>query len=420
MVEVPSWRSSDVAHGADLVEEFIRIVGIDHVPAQSIYASNDVKKDDNHFSYLEKLNAHCAQLGYNEVIGLHFMRADDYEKCQLNSVHHLGEPIALLNPILGDEPFLHNTLIPDLFRKVTKNLNYGVKNGQLFHSCRTFQNTNAKGERVFLDNGANLNLASILAQPLSSDLYEYSHNYGYTYSKDTESRPVETPRMAGVIFGVKEEKTWQNKEELLWSLHDVMSHVVELGRIMEIHFEFDKMTNHPMANALHPGRRVQFFVTLPENKKLPIGWCGQVHPKVLRNYEIEGPCFAFELNVANMMFASNSSSKLTRNILSFGKFPIVHRDFAFLLDEKVTAKEIQDCLKNSLSEIMTDKIPANLLDIIVFDIYRGKNIAQGQKSVTFKISLEPILRTFTDKDIQVLCDKVIATMENYFNGKLRG
>ena len=68
-----------------------------------------------------------------------------------------------------------------------------------------------------------------------------------------------------------------------------MSHVVELGRIMEIHFEFDKMTTHPMTKALHPGRQVEFFVTLPENKKLPIGWCGQVLPKVLRNYEIEGP-----------------------------------------------------------------------------------------------------------------------------------
>ena len=73
-----------------------------------------------------------------------------------------------------------------------------------------------------------------------------------------------------------------------------------------------------------------------------------------------------------MMLASSNSNKLTKNILSFGKFPIVHRDFAFLLDEKVTAKEIQDCLKNSLSEMMTDKIPANLLDITTIELNKVK------------------------------------------------
>ncbi|MES2613786.1 MAG: phenylalanine--tRNA ligase subunit beta [Bdellovibrionota bacterium] len=427
-VTVPQWRNNDVVNAADLIEECIRVVGIDCIPAQPIVSANEVKKDDPHLSFIEKLSAHCANLGYNEAISLHFMRADDFEKCNLPSINSLGEPVALLNPIIGDEPLMHTTLLPDLLRKVSKNLNYGIKNGQLFHVCRTFQNYNSQGQRVFLDNGVTLKLNDKLSLPIHENLYEYSNKYGYEYSREHEkiSRPVETPRLAGVIFGVKQEKTWQNNAETNWSLHDIISHVVELGRISGVKLEYKKMalnqdnSSHPMAPALHPGKRVEFYVQLSENEKYPLGWCGELHPKVTRQYEIETCCFAFEINIANMIVAAKNKNQLIKSIVATQKFPVVNRDFSFLLEEQVTGKEIRDVVSNALSEVIQKEIPVTLLDVYVFDIYRGKGIVQGKKSVAFKVSLEPFVRTLTEKDIQILSDKVIAAMEAHFKSQIRG
>lgn len=434
LVTVPHWRSHDVVNEADLIEECIRVVGIDSIPAQPIICANEGKKDDPHFAFIEKLNAHAANLGYNEVIGLHFMRADDHEKLTLSSINNLGEPVAIINPIIGDEPLMHTTLVPDLLRKISKNLSYGVKNGQLFHSCRTFQNYNAHGERVFLENGSSLKLAEKLSQPINFNLCDYSYEFGYAYSnlhtnKEQEkiSRPTETPRLAGVIFGVKQEKTWQNSGEINWSLHDIMSHVIELGRIVGVKLEFAKIEEdlshvnfHPIAKALHPGRRVGFYVMLNNNERLPIGWCGELHPQVTRNYEIDTSCFVFEMNVANMMFAKNQLNKFEKLSISTQKFPTVNRDFAFLLDEQITAAEIQKAVNSSLAEIIKTEVPVTLSNVFIFDIYRGKGVATGKKSIAFKLSMEPLARTLTEKDIQVISEKVIATMESEFHAQLRG
>jgi phenylalanyl-tRNA synthetase beta chain len=425
IVTVPHWRSHDIVNSADLVEECIRVVGIDSIPAQPIIGPSEVKKDDQHLSFIEKLNSQTASLGYNEIISLHFMRADDFEKCNLNSINSLGEPIALLNPIIGDEPFMHTTLIPDLLRKVSKNLNYGVKNGQLFHSCRTFQNSSAQGGRVFLDNGIGFKLNEQLSKSIDFYLAEYSFQYGFSYSKEKITRPVETPRLAGVIFGVKEEKMWQNSTPTKWSLHDIMSHVQEIGRVTGVALAFEKMTEnhslgHPVAKALHPGRRVEFFIILENKEKLPIGWCGEFHPKVLRNYEIDGACFGFEINVASLMKASHLQNKFVKKNITTQKFPMVTRDFAFLLDSQVSAKDIQNIVCYSLSDLIKMEIPVNLREAHIFDIYNGKGIPSGKKSVAFKVSLEPLTRTLTEKDIQTVTDKVVVAMEKELKAQLRG
>lgn len=416
-VQVPQWRINDVINSADLVEECIRVVGIDHIPAQPIIAANEVKKDDPQFAYLEKSCAHCASLGYNEAISLHFMRADDHEKCSLPHVNSLGHPIHLLNPILGDEPYLHTTLIPDLLRKVNKNLNYGMKNGQLFHSCRTFQNQNSKGEIVFGENNSS-------TTQNASSMCEYSYEYGFNYSQssDSHSRPVETPRLAGVVFGVKTEKIWQNTAEIPWTLHDILAHVLDLAKRQGVTLKMKKMdnTSHPMANTLHPGRRVQFYVELNDQKILPIAWCGELHPKSLRKYEIETTCLAFEMNMANLMRASNEFNQFKKTNTLNSKFPSVTRDFAFVFDEKVLAEEIKLTVEKSLVDVIQSEIPVALKSVHIFDIYRGKGVEEGKKSMAFKVLLEPLTRTLTDHDIQCLCDKIVEGIKINFNSQFRG
>ncbi|APJ04607.1 phenylalanine--tRNA ligase subunit beta [Silvanigrella aquatica] len=432
-VTIPSWRSSDIVGEADLVEEFIRIVGIDNVPSTPFISPAIVNYDDPHYKYLEKLSSRCASLGYNEVISLHFMRADDHEKLGLNSINALGEPVALMNPIIGDEPLMHTTLIPDLLRKVRKNLSYGTKSGQLFHSCRTFQNYDAHGERVFKQNGESLGISALLAQNVENALeYHYSQGYAYSREKSQAGRPVETPRLAGVTFGNKMEKNWQNSGEVNWTLHDIMSHIVELCHSVDLTITTVKIceehhsTNdhsakyHPLAKAFHPGRRVGFYVVDDKNNSVSLGWAGELHPKTMRNYEIDVPCFAFELNVAVLLRSISRPKNLLNRSSAVQKFPTVSRDFAFLLDENITAQKLNDVVANSLQNLIVKETPAILKTVQIFDIYKAKEMPVNKRSIAFHISLIPTERTFTDKDIQKISNAVIEAVKNEFHAELRG
>ena len=429
-VTVPSWRSYDIVGEADLVEEFIRIVGIDNVPSVPFISPSNVNYDDPHYKYLEKLSSRCAALGYNEVISLHFMRADDYSKLGLSSINSLGEPVALMNPIIGDEPIMHTTLIPDLLRKVSRNLGYGTKSGQLFHSCRTFQNYDVTGERVFKKNGESIGLQHDLSKKIDTlQEYHYSQGYAYTREKSQAGRPVETPRIAGVTFGNKTEKTWQNTSEIGWSLHDIMSHVTELclsigSEIKIVRISDSENLNesqfHPIAKALHPGRRIGFYVTDENNKSVSLGWAGELHPKVMRSYDIDVPCFAFELNVAVLIRSANVPKNILKRSSAVQKFPTVSRDFAFLLNENITAQILNDVVTNSLQNIIKNETPAIFQSVNIFDIYKGKGMPENKKSVAFHISLIPIERTFTDKDIQKISNAVIEAVSKELKGELRG
>ncbi len=423
-ITIPSWRDQDIIGPADLVEECIRVVGIDQVPSQPIIAPVVSSRDDSHFSFLEKLSSILASLGYAEVIGLHFMRADDTDKLCLASMNQLGEPVVLLNPIIGDEPFLHTTLLPDLLRKVEKNLNHGVKSGQLFHNCRTFQNMTRTGERVLPLDSLEESVRKRLLADFIPALFEYSpeHSFDYSFGKDKTLRPSETPRLAGVCFGHKTQKNWQNTKAVCWSLFDVMAHVEETARLLGITLEKEKMQTfecHPFADALHPGRRVKFSALLGNQTKVPVGFCGQLHPRVAKNYGIETDCYVFELNAAILLKAFHDRLFVVKKQGSTSRFPVVERDFAFLLPLTLTASSLRQAVSDSLQETFVENGVISIKAIEIFDIFKGAGVPQGFQSVAFQLSMEPLQKTLTDDVITQIFGNVIKAVEK-IGGQLRG
>jgi phenylalanyl-tRNA synthetase beta chain len=90
-----------------------------------------------------------------------------------------------------------------------------------------------------------------------SSEYSFSHGFFYSREKNQANRPVETPRLAGVCFGFRTEKHWQNASDMAWTLHDMLRCVQDIGTAVGIAFEYERLEDtHPMALALHPGRRV--------------------------------------------------------------------------------------------------------------------------------------------------------------------
>ncbi len=378
MVSVPTWRASDVQDTADLIEECIRVVGIDHVPAMPMDISAIVNHDDDHLAKIETLcNRFCA-LGYNETIGLNFMREDDYQKLNFTSAAALGVPVKVLNPVIGDEPIMQTTLIPDLLRKVERNVNYGVKSGQLFCSARTF------------------------TQDLKSE------------------RPIEINKIAGVCFGEKESKTWQNTSALKHSLHDIMSHMNSLAESLELKAKFSALQNSPYMLSLHPKKAIQFSIALEDNTDKIVGFGGELHPKVKRNYGCDGvDVYFFEINLDELVQLTKKTHSLKKTQMSLPRFPLISRDFSFIFKESTTSAEIEQCVKSELTKVFETELSASLKHIQIFDIYRGEAVSHDKKSVTFKIIVEPLTQTFTEKEIATLSNSVLSAVARSFSAEQR-
>ncbi len=421
-VFVPHWRWNDVSEVPDLVEEIVRVVGIDSVPAVPLVSQATLTRDDDHIGVFENIVQKTTQLGYIETAGYHFMREDDLPRLGLSSVSALGEPVVLMNPIIRDEPMMHTTLLPDLLRKVARNLSYGTRRGMLCHICRTYQNLNVSGERVFADNGKTIGVET-QPQLTPAQLYDYAPTHALTYSreKNQNARPAETPRLAGVVFGERVTKTWQTSSTMPWDLHSGMAHVQEILRSEGLEALFAPVPeSHPLAKALHPGRRASIVLNV-NGVPVCMGWVAELHPQALRNFAVDETLVAFEMNLALVLEARAAAQKaLVKRVTTPRRFPTVTRDFAFVLAEKVDAASVMSCVREGvLSVIGENAVPVRLGRVDLFDIYRGKGVADGYKSVAISVSVEPLERTLTDVDIQRVTSAVVDAIKNGVNGDLR-
>jgi phenylalanyl-tRNA synthetase beta chain len=102
------------------------------------------------------------------------------------------------------------------------------------------------------------------------------------------------------------------------------------------------------------------------------------------------------------------------------RFPTVTRDFAFVLAENVDAASLISCVREGLLLVIGENgVPVRLGRIDIFDIYRGKGVANNHKSVALSVAVEPIERTLTDSDIQKVTSAVVDAVKKGVNGELR-
>jgi phenylalanyl-tRNA synthetase beta chain len=158
---------------------------------------------------------------------------------------------------------------------------------------------------------------------------------------------------------------------------------------------------------LHPGRSgtLQFG---PQNQ---IGCFGEIHPRILKELGIKGPLVAVEILLDAIPAPKLKPTKMKPK-LELSSFQSVTRDFAFVVDQAVKA---DDALKVARG---IDR--ALVCDVVLFDVYEGKGIEVGKKSLGIEITLQPKDRTLTDADIDALSQKLIAEMVKKTGAALRG
>ena len=140
-----------------------------------------------------------------------------------------------------------------------------------------------------------------------------------------------------------------------------------------------------------------------------LGYFGQVHPSILKKFEISTDVMAFELNVSNLPFSKEKYGKKANWNIS--DYQMITRDYAFIVDSDQPVGEMLNFIKN------TDKKLVKSVNL--FDIYQGEKIEEGKKSVALSVNIQDDNKTMTENDIEIINKSIIDGMKQKFAAILR-
>jgi phenylalanyl-tRNA synthetase beta chain len=157
----------------------------------------------------------------------------------------------------------------------------------------------------------------------------------------------------------------------------------------------------------HPGRSGTIQIG-PQNV---LGHFGELHPRTLAALDTEGPVSAFEV-ILDRVPEPKAKPTRAKPILELSPFQPVSRDFAFIVDRAVKAADLVRAAQNVDKKLITD--------VTVFDVYEGKGIEPGKKSIAIAVTLQPRDKTMTDQEIEAMAGKIVAEVTKRTSGTLRG
>jgi phenylalanyl-tRNA synthetase beta chain len=342
-VTVPSWRR-DVDGPADLVEEVIRIEGIDKVPSTPLERVPGVARPTaTPEQKLErKLRRTAAARGLNEAVTWSFIS-------EAEAAPFGGGAWSLANPISEDMKVMRPSLLPGLLAAAERN----VKRG-------------ASGVRLF--------------------------EIGRRYLADKERLTLGV-----VLAGDRSARGWQGGKAQRFGAFDAKAEALALL----------EAAGAPVANlqvmgpdslwagdVYHPGQSA----TLRLGPKTVLATFGIVHPGVLKAFDLDGDVAAVEIYLDAL--PAKRGTGFMRPAYTPPALQAVTRDFAFLVPAELPAGDLVRAVKGA------DK--AVIVDARLFDIFTGTGVPEGQKSLAVEVTLQPGEKSFTDAELKAVADKVVA------------
>ena len=360
VVSVPNWRP-DVDGKADIVEQIVRIAGLDRIASTPLpRLESGVPKPV--LTLLQKrtrlAKRTLASLGLSEAVTWSFISKVQAE------LFGGGKPeLALANPIAADLSDMRPSLIPGLAAAAERNARRGFKDVALFEVGQVFLGEGENDQRI---------AATALRRGLAK-----RQGLGRHWS-------------GGGSVDVFEAKA------------DALALLASLG------VNLAALQIVPGGPAfLHPGRSA----TLQFGPKNIVGWFGELHPQTLETLDVEGPVVAFEITL-DAIAAPKARPTKAKPKLERSEFMPLERDLAFVTPETTRAADI---LKAALA---ADRALVTKAD--VFDVYRGVGLPTGHKSVAISVTLQPKERTLTDAEIEAAVAKVVAEVAKKTGATLRG
>jgi len=364
-VAVPSWRP-DVHGRADLVEEVVRIVGVDRVPSTPFPRGEDARKPvlTPIQSRTRKAKRALAARGLTEAVTWSFVSKREAELFGGGAAE-----LALANPIAAELSDMRPSLLPGLLTSAQKNADRGFNDVALFEVGQVF-----KGDKPEDQFTAATGIRRALAKPEGN---------GRHWS--VAAKPVD-------VFDAKA---------------DAFAVLAAAGAPMQA------LQIVPGGSAwFHPGRSG----TIQMGPKNIIGTFGELHPRTLAALKAEGPLVGFEVLLENI---PEPKAKATRAkpLLELSPFQPVERDFAFMVDRTVRAGDIVRAAQSVDKKLI---VAVNVFDLYqASGNYEAKGVPADKKSLAITVTLQPRDKTMTDQEIDALGQKIVAEVTKRTGGVLR-
>jgi phenylalanyl-tRNA synthetase beta chain len=202
--------------------------------------------------------------------------------------------------------------------------------------------------------------------------------------------------LAGLVLGAAYSEQWSESSRRV-DFYDVKADIQALFTLTGCEVNFHSATHA----SLHPGQSAEILSA--DGQKM--GWLGMLHPNLEKKLGFDTQVFLFELD-QNLMLNKRISA-----FRSLSKYPSVRRDLALIVNEDVTGSEIINCIKKSTETV--------LQDVIIFDVYRGKGIEEGKKSIALSLVIQDDMQTLTDSEVDAIVSRLLLLLANEKNAKLR-
>jgi phenylalanyl-tRNA synthetase beta chain len=351
-VTVPTWRR-DVDGAADLVEEAIRIEGLDKVPSTPLPRAEGVARPTATAEQRteRRVRRAAAARGLHEAVTWSFIS-------EAQAAVFGGGAWSLANPISEDMKVMRPSLLPGLLAAAQRNVARG-----------------ATGVRLF--------------------------ELGRRYLADSEGRTDERATLTIVMAGERDPRGWQSGKARGFDAFDAKAEALALLEAagapvgnLQVMPVLGAAEGGDAGDAWHPGRSA----TLRLGPKTVLAAFGMVHPLVAGAFDLDGDVAAVELYLDAI--PARRQAGFMRAAYSPPALQPVRRDFAFLVPADLPADQLVRAVKGA------DK--AAIVEARLFDLFTGAGVGEGAKSLAVEIVLQPGEKSFTDAELKAVADKVVA------------
>jgi phenylalanyl-tRNA synthetase beta chain len=341
---VPSFRP-DLNLMADVAEEVGRSYGYNEIPTTSF--KNATQGGYTPFMLAEnKAGQLCRSLGYSEIITYSFVSPAIFDNIRIPKDSALRGAMRIQNPLGEDTSIMRTIALPSMLDILSRNYAYHNKSVRLYELAKIYLPTEGQ---------------ALPAEPKMLMLGAYGGGVTFFSMKG---------QLEAILSGLRLPKA-----------------------------SFTAVKDNP---SFHPGRCAAITMNGEH-----LGYMGQVHPLVAKNYGLDAEVYCVELDFSKAFTMMLPEPTFT----ALPKYPAVTRDLSLLCDEATTIAELTECITAAGGKL--------LRRVDLFDIYRGKGVAEGKKSVAFSLVLRADDRTLTDADSEGVTTKVLEALSSKLGAVLR-
>jgi phenylalanyl-tRNA synthetase beta chain len=352
----PYWRS-DIKIAEDVIEEVARYHGYDKIPTTLFRDPMPVRDADPSMELKKNIRTCLVGLGLQEIMTYTLTSMDVMSKVHAEA--HPPKPMSpqVVNPMTAEQEYLRPSLRGNLLSTLAANRRHEESGIALFEIGKVYI-------------------------PRKNDL------------------PDEPEMLCGVMNGDRAERSWLGDGDT-YDFYDVKGVMEGLFSQLGVAVTFENSSDE----GLHPTRQAAIVAGGKGEKKATLGVIGEVHPKVADTFEIEGTVCLFEVSVEGLLpFAAG-----VKMYKAISRYPSIVRDMALVVDTDVSNQGVLEILKSYplISEVK------------LFDVYSGKQVAAGKKSLAYRLVYQSHKHTLTDEEVNKVQEQVLARLAKELGATLR-